>query len=237
LKSKITYILFLLLAGILSLPAYSQRQKIKNRPFADQKLYHLGFTLGLHGQDLILSHTGNPTATGETWFAEIPSHSPGFTVGIIGDRYLNQYMNLRVVPSLSFGEKEYVFREQNSGQMTRTTIRSNYVTLPVYLKFSSERNNNMRPYLLAGAFGSLEIGSKKDVIIKQKKNDFGLEIGFGCDFYLPMFKFAPELRFSFGLRDLIEKDRSDLTDKDAIKYTDALASGKSRMITLTFNFE
>ena len=52
-----------------------------------------------------------------------------------------------------------------------------------------------------------------------------------------MFKLCPELRFSFGLKDLINKDRSDLRDRDLLKYTEAFSSGKSRMITLTFNFE
>lgn len=235
---QISYkILLFIVAYLVSAPIYAQRQKIKNQPFADQKLYHIGFTIGLHSQDLILSHTGLPTSSGEVWFAEIPSYTPGFSVGIIGDRYLNRYMNLRVVPSLYFGGKEFVFREQNTGEEMRTTVKTNYLSLPAYIKLSSERNNNMRPYLLAGGYASMEIGSKKDAVIKLKKTDFGLEFGFGCDFYMPLFKLSPELKFSFGLSDLIEKDRSDLTDKDLQKYTDALSSGKSRMITLTFNFE
>ena len=57
------------------------------------------------------------------------------------------------------------------------------------------------------------------------------------DIYLPFFKLCPELKFSFGLVDLLEKDRSDLTDPELIKYPNSLSKATSRMVTLTFNFE
>ncbi|NDW09214.1 porin family protein [Dysgonomonas sp. 520] len=236
LQSSRYKILLTIIICFFCLQGYAQRPKVKNQPFADQKLIHFGFTIGIHGQDLIMSHTG-ASSNGEVWFAEIPSYNPGFSVGIIADRYINQYMNLRIVPSLHFGGKDYVFREQDSGEEYKTTIRSNYLTLPVLMKFSSERNNNIRPYALAGIYGATELGSKSNMAIKLKPMDFGLEFGIGCDFYLPMFKLCPELKFSFGLVNLVEKNRTDLTDKELQKYSDAIKSGKSRMITLTFNFE
>ena len=36
---------------------------------------------------------------------------------------------------------------------------------------------------------------------------------------------------------LLQKDRSDLTDKELIKYPNALSKATSRMVVLTFNFE
>lgn len=217
--------------------AYGQRQKVQNRPYADQKLYSFGFTVGIHTQDLILSHTGTVQPNGEVWFAEIPSYTPGFSVGIIADRYLNEYLNIRTVPTLYFGEKQFKFREQTSGEEYNSVLKTNYLSIPVYMKFSSKRLNNIRPYMLGGAYANIEIGSKKDQVIRLNTTDFGLEFGFGCNFYTPMFKLCPELRFSFGLTDLINKNRSDLRDRELLKYTEALSSGKSRMITLTFNFE
>jgi hypothetical protein len=41
----------------------------------------------------------------------------------------------------------------------------------------------------------------------------------------------------FGFRNLIEKNRTDLTQPGLGVYTDALSQGVSRMIVLTFNFE
>lgn len=231
------YSILIGLALFQTLNTYPQWQKLKNQPTNDQKLYRLGFAVGVNAQDLIISHTGHINADKSVWFAEIPSYSLGFTVSIIGDRYINQYFNLRVTPTLQFGEKSFVFKEQNSGEEFRSSIKTNYISLPVQLRFSAERINNFRPYVFLGGYISSEIGRPKNPTIKFKKVDYGIEFGLGSGIYFPFFKLSPEIKFSFGLRDLIDKDRSDLSDQELIKYTDALNSGKSRMITFTFNFE
>ncbi len=236
-KTKSIIIFIGVLAFLIANPAYGQKERVKNRPYADQRIWSFGFTVGLHAQDLILSHTGFKQPNGEVWYAEIPDYTPGFSVGIIADRYISEHFNIRAVPSLYFGDKKFIFREENSGEEFKYNMKTNYLSLPIMVKFSAKRVNNYRPYLLAGVYGSMEIGSKDDQALKLQKTDYGLQFGIGCSFYMPLFKLSPELRFSIGLKDLIDKDRSDLVDKDLLKYTEALSSGKSRMITLTFNFE
>lgn len=233
-KLILLYLSFIVLFGI---NMQAQTRKPQNLPFADQKMYHLGFMVGFQAQDLIISHSGYVGDNGEAWFTEIPSYSVGFSVGMIADRYLNQYFNLRTTPSLHFGERRFVFKEQTSGKEYESALRSNYLTLPLYLKFSADRTGNFRPYLLAGVYTALNIGQKKNDILRFKSMDYGLEFGVGCNLYLPLFKLCPELKFSFGLTDVVNKDRSDLSDKDLIKYTQAISSGKTRMISLVFNFE
>jgi len=233
-KLILLYLSFIVLFGI---NMQAQTRKPQNLPFADQKMYHLGFMVGFQAQDLIISHSGYVGDNGEAWFTEIPSYSVGFSVGMIADRYLNQYFNLRTTPSLHFGERRFVFKEQTSGKEYESALRSNYLTLPLYLKFSADRTGNFRPYLLAGVYTALNIGQKKNDILRFKSMDYGLEFGVGCNLYLPLFKLCPELKFSFGLADVVNKDRSDLSDKDLIKYTQAISSGKTRMISLVFNFE
>lgn len=236
--NRIYITIIILITNLTVSSAYAQlNQRIQNQPYADQKMYHLGFFVGLHTQDMTLTNTGFTGSNGETWFADIPSYRPGFSVGIIGDRYFNEYFNIRALPTLHFGEKEFVFREQATGEEYRTSLRSNYLSLPIHLKFSGGRINNFRPYLLAGGYTSMSIGKDRDEALRFKKMDFGLEFGIGCNFYLPLFKLCPELKFSFGLVDLIDKDRSDLTDLDMLRYRDAVSSGKTRMISLVFNFE
>ncbi|SEG05229.1 type IX secretion/gliding motility protein PorT/SprT [Parabacteroides chinchillae] len=216
--------------------AMAQKERVKNQPYADLKWFHLGFHVGLHAQDLLLTHSG-VTTNGETWFAEIPSYSPGFSVGVIGDLYLNPYFNLRLVPTIHFGDKKFIFREQSTGEEFTTNTRSTYLSFPLDVKYTALRLNNYRPYLIGGVYGSFDLGRKKDNPILLKGADFGLEFGIGCDIYLPFFKLCPELKFCFGLVDLLEKDRSSLNDRDLIKYTDALSKATSRMVVLTFNFE
>ncbi len=215
----------------------AQKEKVKNQPYADMKLFHLGFHVGLHTQDLILTNTGAVTSDGQVWFSEIPNYSPGFSVGVIGDMFMNPYLNLRFIPTLHFGDKEFVFREQESGEEFTTSVRSSYLTFPLEVKYSAFRLNNYRPYLTGGVYGAWDLGRKKGEEILLKGFDYGLTFGIGCDIYLPFFKLCPEIKFSFGLKDLLETKRDDLNQPEQLIYTNALSKATSRMIVLTFNFE
>ncbi|MDE5751368.1 MAG: PorT family protein, partial [Duncaniella sp.] len=74
--------------------------------------------------------------------------------------------------------------------------------------------------------------------LRTKPMDFYLTAGFGCDFYLPFFKLIPEVKFCFGLTDVIEHNRPDLEDEpDKLKITAALKRAVSRMVVFTFYFE
>ena len=65
-----------------------------------------------------------------------------------------------------------------------------------------------------------------------------LSVGFGCDFYLPFFKFCPELKFCFGLTDALKHDRPDLSDDPSmLKYTNSLKKVTQQMVVLSFYFE
>jgi hypothetical protein len=222
---------------------FAQRQKPRNQPYADMKWYHLGFHIGLHTQDLILTNSGAVTSDEQIWYAEIPTYTPGFSVGVIGSLYLNPYMNLRFTPTVHFGDKsvtavtkDWIDNRNPEGMMT-TNVRSNYLSLPLDLKYTAMRLNNHRPYVLGGVYGAFDMGRKKGEPILLKNFDYGVEVGFGCDIYLPFFKLCPEIKFSFGLANLLEKDRSDLTQEYDKIMTQALSKATSRMIILTFNFE
>ena len=83
----------------------------------------------------------------------------------------------------------------------------------------------------------LDLTVKRQRALLVQRADVAVEVGLGCDFYLPFFKLIPELKFCFGLSDILVKDRSDLTDKNLLKYTQALDKATSRMMVLTFYFE
>ena len=234
-RYKCNYILLLLI--MCTTPLLGQHRRLQNQPYVDQRLFHIGFTLGIHTQDLILTQSGFINDNGEVWFSEIPNYSPGFTVGIIADAYLNRYMNLRTIPTILLGEKKFVFKEQSSGEEFKAIIRNNYISIPLHLKLSAQRTNNYRPYFLIGGYGSMELASNKGLAVLLKPYDFGVEVGVGCDFYLPMFKLSPELKFSFGLIDILEKDRNDLKDENLLQYANSLSKATQRIITLSFNFE
>lgn len=230
-------IFLILLALVISFPLFAQKRKVQNRPYIDQRKWHYGFLVGMHTQDLEIRNAGFVTETGETWFADVQEYSPGFTVGVLGELYLNRYLSLRLIPTLHFGDKRVVFREQQQAEIYACNVKSTYLSLPVDLKFSAERFNNYRPYVMVGAGPIFDLGVKKQQAVLLKPFDCFIEFGIGCDFYLPYFKLIPELKFCFGLADVLNKNRSDLADKSLHKFTQSLESASSRMIVLTFYFE
>ena len=231
-------ILFLLLT--VSAVAMAQRHKEAplNRPYADMKPIHFGFSVGLHMQDLNITNNGFVTPEGESWWAEVPAYSPGFCVNVLADLRLSNYFNLRLSPGMYFGNKRVHFRNSVSGDINKQDIKSNYVVVPLEVKYSALRHKNLRPYVVGGVMGVLDVSKKRSEQIQLKTTDAMLTIGLGCDFYLPYFKLCPELKFCFGLRDLLDTDRPDLQDNpEMYKYTQSVSQIKSNMIVLTFYFE
>lgn len=214
------------------------RDKILNRPYADQKLWHLGFSVGMSLADLKFTHNGYVTADGQQWFVETPSWSPGINVQVLGDIRLHQYLNLRFTPGMSFSFKNVEMRDWNSGTVSRQDVKSVYVLAPLDLKISGDRFGNTRPYVTVGAMGAFDVGKKKSEFLMFNTTDVYLSVGMGCDFYLPFFKFNPEIKFCFGLTDILRHKRPDLEDDpETFKITQSLKKVKSNMFMITFYFE
>lgn len=214
--------------------------KIQNRPYADLRPWHLGFSVGLHTQDLSFSNNGLVTDDGESWFVEQPSFSPGFCVNGLVDLRLNEYFSVRFTPGLYFGNREVTMVNTANSEDSRLkqNLKSTFVVLPIDLKFAGQRYRNCRPYLVGGLMPAFDVSKKRTDYIKLKSADLYLEVGFGCDFYLPYFKLNPEIKFCFGLTDVIQHDRPDLVDDPAtMKITNSLKRATSQMVVLTFYFE
>ncbi|MCM1505494.1 MAG: PorT family protein [Muribaculum sp.] len=211
---------------------------VYNRPYADMKRWHLGFSVGMHMQDVKFTNNGVPTDNGENWYADVPAYSPGFCVNVLADLRLHRYFNLRFSPGMYFGNKNVHMIESNSGTVVRQNVKSAYVVAPIDLKISGERYLNSRPYVTLGVMGTFDVGKRRSDELQFNTFDTYLTLGLGCDFYLPFFKLNPEVKFCFGLSDVLRHNRPDLADNpDMMKYTQAITKAKSNMIVLTFYFE
>ncbi len=215
----------------------AQVRKVMNRPYIDQRRIHYGFMAGVHLQDMELQNNGFVDENGNQWFTDIGSYDPGFSVGILGELYLTKHLAARVVPSMHFGTKTAAFRNQLNGETDHQTIKSTYISVPIDLKFSAERFNNYRPYMMCGIDPMLDLTVKKQKNLLLKSFDCYLEVGIGCDFYLPFFKFIPEIKFCYGLMNIIEKNRTDLTDETLGVFTKSVDKARSKMIVISFYFE
>lgn len=228
---------FLLLLSAPTATVHAQQRKVMNRPYIDQRKFHYGFLAGMHLQDIELEQNGYTDGDGNQWWTETPNYEPGFSVGILGEFYLTQNLALRVIPTMHFGTKNVTFQNALDNKRVFQTIKSTYVSVPVDVKFAAERFNNYRPYIMAGVAPALDLTVKKQKQYLLKNADCYLEVGMGCDFYLPFFKFIPEVKFMYGLSNVISKNRDDLTDESQLIFTQSVNSARSKMIVFTFYFE
>ncbi len=242
------YILFLLL--FCSVIAKGQ-----NQPYVDDKLFHIGFSLGINFMDYYIQES-NVAVNGETYHVRQSGLMPGFSVGFITDLRLTKHLNLRFTPALHFGEHQLTYKTASGADIQPTptnpipnklSIRELPISLPLYLKWSAEREMNYRPYLIAGGgvkIDFLSMGNKSDEAIKRNNLDYFLEVGAGCDFYFPWFKLCPQLTYSIGFNNVIVPLEDRFTPEQiatqvepAPFYTQAISRMLFRQLTLTFNFE
>lgn len=240
-QPRIRYIMLAVMLAMIccAVPGWSKpKDKMENRPYADLKRIHFGFSIGMSMQDLMFTHNGLPTSDGNEWYASVPSWAPGIDVSVLADLRLGQHFNLRFWPGMSFGSKKVEMISPTSSERLSQDIKSVYVLLPIDLKISGNRYHNARPYVTAGFMGAFDVGKKQNSYLKFKTFDPYLTVGLGCDFYLPFFKLNPEIRFCFGLSDILQRNRPELEDDPStLRITEALSKVKSRMIMITFFFE
>jgi hypothetical protein len=231
LKLSITkIILFGLILFSSVIHAQNIRYKLQEH---DYKPYHFGFYVAVNQMNF--SILTDREKLNKKIYGISSKPTIGFTLGLIGNKKINQYLDLRFTPGLAFGERilDYTFEDSNSKK--EITIKSTHIDLPVYIKYKSKRAKNFRAYVLGGAKLSIDLaanseknvtGNEKTVLLK--KNDLMLEAGVGFNFYMEFFKFGIEIKMSYGLFDL-KNSKNNI-------YADGIKSLRSKnfMISLTF---
>lgn len=226
-------------------------QQAMHRPYIDEKLIHFGFSLGLNFMSFSTPETLDPQSgmiwygmkgnhfTDETFHARVSYMLPGFSVGFITDLRLARYLNLRFTPQLHFGQRVITYRSE-SGNINKLTtdVLALPLTIPLELKWSAEREGNMRPYVIAGAGVSYNFSLDKKRPILLQPFDYFVQVGAGIDTYHDWFKLCPEIKYQIGFNNVLTpvNERTELQMEEAF-YTNALRRLRSHMITLVFNFE
>lgn len=236
-------------AGILSLS--TSAQVAMNRPYVDDKLFHFGFQLGLNFASFGVTDSELPIVnpiSGETeiYHARVSSILPGFNVGFVSDLRLSRHLNLRFCPGMQFTSRTLSYKTESGRAVEGTPgkfgskidVLAMPVYLPLYLKFSAEREGNYRPYVIAGGGVSFNVSRDRDKPVLMNLMDYFCEVGFGVDLYFRWFKFCPEITYRIGFANqLYSADgRMELAPQDAF-YTNALERLTSHCVCLTFNFE
>ena len=236
---------------LTALMAMAQERKVQNKPYTDLRPLHLGILVGMNLQDIELENVGpqsilqeDGTMKTQTIVCDDDKWNAGFSVGVLADLRISQHLNLRFTPTMHFGAKHLTFYNMTEltaeGRLTEVTqdMKTTYMSFPLDLKFSAERWNNYRPYIIAGVNQLVNLTSKNQDYLQLKRADTMIEVGLGCDLYLPFFKLIPELKFCYSLTNAIDKGHAnELQDTNKRMYANAVTSGQTKMIVLTFYFE
>ena len=261
LKFKHTFISALL--GVLLLLSISmQAQKGRlNLQEHDQNRYHFGFFVALNQMDFSIQTNEalfgsyielHPAEFEYTDFVGLDFiqfygvhslPSTGFTLGIIGNLKITPNLDLRFVPSLSFGERilNYSFQtiilgtEPEILNISKHIISTN-VDLPFYLKYKSKRAGNFRAYLLSGVKFTIDMASNSDKnksengdFLRLKTSDISFEAGVGMDYYFDFFKFSLELKMGYGFNNLLATEGN--------VFADGIKSIHSKTFQISLTFE
>lgn len=183
--------------------------------------------------------------------ADIASLTPGFTVGIVTNLRLSESFDLRFLPGMSFGErklryayfdaannqfKELLISDVNNVDNTEYySIKSTFLDFPILLKYKSRRMNDQRPYVIAGGAYRIDISKTgQEDLVRLKPFSASLEAGVGWDTYLQFFRLSTELKFSFGMDNILDDGPKNTQPQ---VYTNALSRVASNMFVLSFHFE
>lgn len=214
---KVTLLLLVLLMA--GKPLLAQESREYNLPTYDDRFLTYGFILG--GHTSTLRPKFSKEFTDGAAFANVinilPSNAFGFSISFLANFRAAEYLSIRVMPGVAFYDYKLEF-ETTPGSDPIQDVFVDFTTanVPISLKFNSQRRGNHRMFLTGGVTPIIDITGKKkreenfESGLRLDGNNLTADVGFGADFYFPLFKFSPEIRYSYGLRDVLENKNSEV---------------------------
>lgn len=205
-RGKIVLSFVLLLSFVISVKA--QNNPTDNLINYDNQWIHYGFTLGIHSSKYVIKYSDAFTTPAlDTVHSIVPGNLAGFKLMFVINMRIADHLDFRMLPGAGFYEYDLTYR-MTDGSNLRELKTPTMVELPLLLKYKSERRGNIAMYTVFGVNPSLEAAGKGDEVdvverLKTKNWNLSIDVGVGLDIYYPFFKFSPEIRYSYGLRNMI----------------------------------
>lgn len=213
-RRKVILIIFLIVG--LSPSSFSQNNPKDNLIHYEDQWIHYGFSIGVHSSKYMIRYSDYFTSPAmDTVHSIIPGNLGGFKLGFVINMKIAQYLDFRILPTVGFYEYDLSYRFTD-GTTQRELKDATMVELPLLLKYKSARRGNIAMYMLAGINPSLEAASKgneEDVRerLELKNWNLAIDVGVGLDIYNAFFKFSPEIRYSYGLRNMLTETPNDFS--------------------------
>ncbi|TPN83020.1 type IX secretion/gliding motility protein PorT/SprT [Aquimarina algicola] len=234
-KKIVILIVALVFAQHMSAQLFT-KEKVQNLQNFDKPRFSWGYILGFNSYDFNFDYTSDFLDED----IEV-KNSVGFSVGLLGNMRINDYLDLRLEPMVTFTRRDLTFSNPlfTSEFETFREVRSTYVHIPLLLKVSTKRINNIKPFIIGGVSTSLNLSSNEDNPddnsvgeFRMKTNTNYYEIGFGIDLYLYYFKFTPSIRGVFAMTDELVRDNDPNSP-----YTSTIDKMSTRGIFINFTFQ
>jgi len=222
----------------IPLTLFSQRDKVKNDSWYDDKLVHFGFCVGLNAMDFKITPSTSAYAI-DSLYPEVTRLNPGINIQVVTDYHPSPSIDIRFLPGVSFGQRIITFYKNGEAYGTPQSLESSFLEFPLILKYKGTRLNNVRPYVVTGLNYRYDLAGKKDyppdkpIYMRLQRSDLYYEFGAGMDFYLTFFKLSVELKMSNGVRDVLVHDPA----QGHPEYANAISKMRSQMWVISFHFE
>ncbi len=238
-KAFLKGIVCLLLLFYWSEPAQAQMNKRIYQADYDTKTVKFGYFVGIPFTHLNVKFNNYFMSSSNTNYAVSSPTTIGLKLGGLANIQMSDYFDFRILPTVALYNRKLDVRYYDSGASPTLKERqesreSAWFELPVMIKYKSERRGNVRMYIFGGVRYALEtnpIKRRNGTQFNAKANDFSIEIGTGLEIFREYFKFAPELHFSHGLANLVNRSSATGTTMQGI---DRLTT---HTVTLYFLFE
>jgi len=181
--------------------------------------------------------------------AEVYPPAPGFTVGGVANVRLGRDFDLRFTPGMSLGNRHMIFsipinpavinQIPGADSISYLSTPSAYIDIPIGVRYKGFRHHNLRPYVYLGGAYRRDLENKRisESVIHLQKDGAFAEIALGLDSYLEYFRFTGELKFSYGLNNIIRHDADPLKAYATPYYGYIIKTLNSNILTLIIYFE
>ena len=230
---------FILIISVVSQSANAQlfnKERLSNLATFDNRLLSWGYYLGFNNYDYNFDYVEENGNTQTDIGVEGES---GFNVGLVGDLRINKYINVRLEPGLYFTQRNLTFPGFEEEKDFLRDVKATYIHVPLLVKFSTKRLNNIKPFVLAGISTSLNLSSNEknpddnfQGEFRSTSNTNYYELGFGIDFYLFYFKFTPSIRGLFATSNELVQDNSARSP-----WTGNISKMATRAWVINFTFQ
>ena len=236
-KKVLLLIILLITVKSVSAQLFSKERVLNNENFDKPRLSY-GYYLGFNVYDYNIDYA---TDVKDVQVLK----STGLNVGLVGNIRINDYIDIRLEPGLVISRRELnysntyfngIFYEERD--LSRE-IQSTFVHVPLLIKFSTKRVNNIKPFIVGGFSTALNLSSQQNNPDDNSKNTFRVtknnlyyELGIGVDLFLTWFKFTPSLRGVFSIQDELVND----VDPNS-PWTSNMTQMQTRGLFINFTFQ